>query len=159
MSDLAPPDEEPRADIASDGASPLPPVETVIALAILHVCTRKCFGVAGYATSCCQLERRDYIIGPIPDADAVLERLNARGGRRYDYEDVFIEFEEGRAAFPDRPSWQVPTSYPALRLDLSDSRLPCQFLGRDGLCSIHEIRSQTCRHYHREHLRQVLALL
>ncbi len=38
-----------------------------------QICSSKCFGVDGYDGSCCKLEERDFIIGPISDSGEFLE--------------------------------------------------------------------------------------
>lgn len=138
----------------------LPAPEQVLDLLIAHTCTRKCFGRPGYAASCCHLADRDFIIGPIHDSAAALERLRQRLGSHLEWHDVFIDFAEGSALFRERASWQNPANFPALRVRTDDGgRFACRFLGENQLCTIHDIRPATCRSYQCEHLQKVVALL
>lgn len=125
----------------------------------LHTCLRNCTGSAGYAAGCCTLGTRDYIIGPIPDAPALLERLSASKGSTVAYDDVFIDHAEGSALFPDKKEWQRESCYPALRVKTEDASLPCIFLADDNLCSIHEIRSVTCSNFSCDHLKGIISTL
>lgn len=125
----------------------------------LYTCLKNCYGKRDMAASCCTITERDYIIGPIPDAEELLERLSAKYERKFSWAEVFIDFEEGRSLFPDRPTWQKQTSYPALRLDLNETALPCRFLGKDNLCTIHDVRSVTCSNYFCKHLKTIIDCL
>ncbi len=138
----------------------LPSSERIIDLVTEHTCTRKCFGVDGYAASCCKLERRDFIQGPVSDAEAVLQRLSRRFGSVVAFDEVFITFEEGRRRFPERSRWQNEGSYPAIRpVDDEAAGYPCPFLGQDARCGIYEDRPQMCQDYRCDHLQTVLDLL
>ena len=125
----------------------------------LHTCLRNCFGHRDMAAGCCMVADRDYLIGPIPDADALLARLSETSGRAFAWDEVFLGFEEGRALFPDRPQWQRPECYPAIRVRIDRDEKPCIFLGEDNLCTIHDIRSVTCARYHCAHLQGLLDAL
>jgi len=122
----------------------------------LHSCLNNCYGAKGMAVSCCTLTDRNYIIGAITDADAFLARLSEREGRTVPREEVFVDYEEGRALFPDRPIWQEERVYPAMRPDLDDPALPCVLLGKDNLCTVHDIRPETCAVYYCSHLVDLL---
>lgn len=140
--------------------STLPSKERLIALVAEHTCTRNCFGVAGYSSSCCKLGSRDFIQGPVRDSAEVLQRLSARFGRELTHEEVFVGFEEGRAMFPHKPRWQVEANYPALRPLLDASKeFPCRFLTAQGLCGVYEDRPLMCREYRCSHLKAVLDAL
>jgi len=104
-------------------------------------------GHASNQAGCCTVGERDYVIGPIRDAEQLLDRLNSTAGRTYTWGEVFIDAEEGAKLFPEKSNWQDESVYPALRIDVTDERLPCKFLGENGLCTIHDIRSDTCRNY------------
>ncbi len=137
----------------------VPPKEAIIDTVTVHTCLRNCMGNAGLAAGCCTVGPRDYIIGPIHDSAALLERLSIHYNRDVPYEEIFIDFEEGSAMFPERSQWQRPECFPALRLADNPDILPCIFLAEDNLCSIHEIRSTTCRSYRCEHLNTITAAL
>ncbi len=121
--------------------------DTIIDQVVQYTCTRNCMGQSNNAAGCCTIGDRDYIIGPIPDAEALFTRLNDSRSDPLAWEEVFIEEDEGKALFPEKPIWQRSESYPALRLDMDDASRPCQFLGQNNLCTIHSIRSETCRNY------------
>lgn len=135
------------------------PRQQLVETVTLHTCLRNCFGQTGKAGSCCTIGTRDYIIGPIHDADNLLQRLSDLWGRHVPYEEVFIDYEEGHRLFPDKPCWQQKVCYPAIRPRPDKEATPCMFLGDDNLCTIHDIRSDTCRKYHCTHLEGILAAL
>ena len=125
----------------------------------MNHCATNCFGKSGDHGGCCKLEDRNYIIGPIPDADALLQRLRARfGNPDLKHEDVFFDFAEGSRLFADRSHWQDPKCYPALRVDTTRRDYPCVFYNRTlKACSIYEDRSVTCRNFCCDWLKGVLA--
>lgn len=138
----------------------LPPRRQLIDVVALHTCTRNCFGIADNAAGCCKLAKRDFIQGPIPDADEVLRRLSVRLGRVVHFDEVFVRFEEGAAMFPERSSWQASTSYPAFRpVDDAAAGYPCPFLDANSQCGIYEDRPGICREYRCDHLKKVLDLI
>ena len=137
----------------------LPGREDLAAAVTAHCCLRNCMGHSGWAAGCCTLADRDYIIGPIPDARALLDRLSALYGRTVAHREVFVDFEEGAALHPGRAMWQDPRNYPAIRTRADDPALPCIFLADDNLCSIHAIRSVTCRNFQCAHVRDAVAAL
>ena len=54
---------------------------------------------------------------------------------------AFIDFEEGRALFPERPTWQEPANYPALRVLPDVDWIPCRFYDKTaGACTVYDIR-------------------
>ena len=75
---------------------------------IAYTCSQNCMGVRGNSGGCCTLDDRDFIIGPVRDADAFLADLGRRLGREVSRDEAFIDFDEGRALFPERPTWQEP---------------------------------------------------
>jgi len=138
----------------------LPTRRQLIDVVALHTCTRNCFGVADYAASCCQLEQRDWIQGPVVDAEEFLVRLSRHFGREVPFDELFVRFEEGAAMFPERSMWQDPANYPAIRpVDDAAGRHPCPLLGPDGRCGVYDIRPGLCRDYRCEHLQKVLELI
>jgi Fe-S-cluster containining protein len=119
-----------------------------------NICSNKCFGVPGYDGSCCTVEGRDYIIGPHYDAQEFISRLSNKLGREIEYRDVFIDYEEGSKLFPDKKAWQNPNSYPALRVDFFNFRLPCMFYNtKIKACTMYDIRPKTCQEYECDYLR------
>jgi Fe-S-cluster containining protein len=137
----------------------VPDREALADLVTIHTCLRKCMGHDDLAAGCCTVGSRDYIIGPIHDTAALLERLSERYGRDVPYEEVFVDHEEGSGLFPDRPVWQRKECFPAIRVDMDDPLRSCRFLADDNLCSIHDIRSNTCRDYSCSHLKAITDML
>jgi len=120
-----------------------------------QVCSHKCLGYSGYHGGCCTIEDRDFIIGPHRDTDAFLDRLSTRMGSQVKYEEVFIDYEEGKQMFPDKECWQRPTAYPALRVDTSHPRKPCVFYNNDlHICTIYSIRPDVCKNFACDYLKQ-----
>lgn len=136
------------------------PEETELAdLVVMHNCTRNCLGVKRNSAGCCTLGDRDYIIGPIPDAKAFLKRYRKTVDPKASYKDVFIDHEEGSKLFPDLSTWQNPENFPAIRVKTEEASNPCRFLGDDNLCSVHAIRSNTCRNFICDHVNDILEKL
>ena len=110
-----------------------------------NVCSNKCWGIEGYDGSCCTVEDRDWIIGPHYDSYEFIEKLSEKLGEKINYNDIFIEYEEGKELFPDKPSWQVKSAYPAFRVKLDHKKLPCMFYDTDEKqCTVYDIRPETC---------------
>ena len=109
-----------------------------------NFCRQSCFGVTGYHGSCCRLEQRDWIIGPVTDCEAFLARLGTHLGRTVHHSEVFMDHAEGSAKFSDRPVWQSPQNFPAMRVtDSPDHR--CTFYNPEIRgCMIYSIRPQIC---------------
>lgn len=115
---------------------------------ICDICSNKCFGIEGHSGSCCSLEGRDYIIGPIRDSNEFIERLNNYLGREIKWDEVFLNYETGSQMFPERSSWQNPKNYPAMRVNFNHQKLPCIFYNTQlKFCTVHSIRPQTCQDY------------
>lgn len=124
---------------------------------IAQTCSHDCYGVNDYHGSCCRIENRDFIIGPITDTEQFLQRLKNQFNREIDYDDIFINFEEGSKLFPEKSSWQRPGAYPALRPDLTSKDLHCIFYNNTvRACSIYNIRPSTCYKFVCEHLQKKL---
>jgi Fe-S-cluster containining protein len=125
-----------------------------------YTCGQNCFGYRGHNGGCCTLDDRDWIIGPVRDPDAFLVELGRLLCREASREEVFIDFEEGRALFPERSEWQKPANYPALRVRPDVARIPCRFYeSSTGACTVHDIRPAICRNYFCDHLKDVISLL
>jgi Fe-S-cluster containining protein len=121
------------------------------------ICSQKCCGVSLFHGGCCSIDDRDYIIGPIKDYDIFLEKLSLKIGRLITKEEVFIEYEEGKNLFPDKPVWQNKENYPAFRVDLTEPRKYCKFYNKSlKNCSIYDIRPQTCISFFCEYLKNNL---
>lgn len=126
----------------------------------LYTCLKNCYGNAGQASGCCMLMHRDFIMGPVKDTEAFLMRLKARYGRKYSFDEVFIEYKEGKKLFPDKSCWQNPKNFPALRVKIdSEGRFPCRFLDQNMLCSVHDIKPLMCKQYRCDHLKKIVELL
>ena len=129
-------------------------------LLIEYTCEQNCMGFRGNAGGCCTLGPRDFIIGPVPDIDELLVRLSELWGRPVTRSEIAVEYDEGRALFPDRPTWQEPAHYPALRVITDHPRVPCRFYDLEqARCRIHEARPSLCRRYECDFLKTTLARL
>jgi Fe-S-cluster containining protein len=117
-------------------------------------------GYRGNSGGCCTLDDRDFILGPVGDPDAFLVDLGRLLCREVSREEVFIDFEEGRALFPERSEWREPANYPALRVLPDVARIPCRFYeSSTGACTVYDIRPAMCRNYLCDHLKDVISLL
>ena len=113
-----------------------------------EICSNICWGQKGYDGSCCQIEDRDYIIGPHDDVQPFLNRLSKKFGREVKFKEVFYTFEEGYRLFPTKETWKNPNSFPAMKVDLEKKRKPCIFYNTTlKSCSVYDIRPNTCRTY------------
>jgi Fe-S-cluster containining protein len=113
-----------------------------------HLCSFKCFGKENYDGSCCHVEDRNWIMGPIEDYEKFLVNMSEKLGRTVGFEEVFHDFEEGSKLFPDKPVWQERFNYPAFKVDLEKERKPCVlYNSATRSCSVYEIRPETCRNY------------
>lgn len=118
-----------------------------------NICSNKCFGIPEHHGSCCTIEDRDYIIGPHPDSNELIDILSDKLGREIEWGEVFVGYEEGKNMFPNKPTWQNKDSYPAFRVDFYNPRLPCIFYNtKIKSCGIYDIRPKTCRDYECEYL-------
>ena len=124
----------------------------------MNHCQKKCLGLPGNHGGCCTVDNRDWIIGPITDPEAFLERLRKKfPGIEINWNDVFIAYEEGSKLFPNKVNWQNPQSYPCLRVDIFHKNIPCIFYNWAlKTCSVYEIRPNTCRNFYCEYLHKVL---
>ena len=113
---------------------------------IQHACQSKCMGHPGNAGGCCKLGSRDWIIGPVRDVDAFIERLSEHWGRPVLRTEVLIDYEEGRAMFPERSTWQKPEHFPALRV-VPEGTVACRFYADGPGCTIHPLRPDVCKNY------------
>ena len=129
---------------------------------IAYSCSQNCMGHRGNVGGCCTLDDRNWILGPVrdDDADAFVVGLGRLLGREVSREEIFIDFEEGRALFPERSEWQNPANYPALRVRTDLARNPCRFYDSStGGCGVYDIRPALCRTYVCDHLKDVISLL
>jgi Fe-S-cluster containining protein len=127
---------------------------------IAYTCSQNCMGVRGNSGGCCTLDDRDFIPGPVRDADAFLADLARLLRRDVSRDEAFIDFDEGRALFPERASWQEPANYPALRVLPDVDWIPCRFFDKTtGACTVYDIRPAMCRNYLCDHLKDVISLL
>jgi len=119
-------------------------------------CSFKCYGIDGYDGSCCHVEGRDWIMGPINDWDVFLDDLSKKLGREVEFKEVFFNFEEGSKLFPDRSVWQLPGNFPAFKVDMEKIRKPCvMYNTATRSCSVYDIRPETCRNYYCDYLSKV----
>lgn len=120
-----------------------------------NICSNKCMGFEGNHGGCCTLGNRDFIIGPHTDTKEFIERLSTKFGREIKYEDVFIDYEEGKTSFPTKSMWSNKNSYPALRVDKMNPFLPCIFYNmRLKACMVYEIRPTTCKDFECSYLQE-----
>ncbi|MBI4956502.1 MAG: hypothetical protein HY908_31085 [Myxococcales bacterium] len=135
--------------------------ENLLAEVTEYYCGERCMGIAGNRGGCCHLGERDWIIGPVAEADrdVLVRNLGAVLGREVTHAEVFIDFEEGRARFPERSQWQKPENYPALRVRYDAPGYPCRFYDAQKGCTVHLVRPSLCSAYQCDALRQVVSLL
>ena len=120
------------------------------------ICSTRCFGTKGNHGGCCQIYDREWIIGEIDDADEFLERLQKHFDADIKYSDVFIDYEEGKALFPERETWQNMENYPALRVNTALDSNPCIFYNvAVKRCTVYDIRPTTCIDYRCDYLERV----
>jgi len=121
------------------------------------ICSFKCWGIDGYDGSCCTIEDRDYIIGPIKDYETFLNSISQKIGRKVSFDEVFYTYEEGSKLFPHLSSWQDKESYPSFKVQFDLKRKPCIFYNSTlKCCSVYDIRPETCRNYNCGYLKEVL---
>ena len=123
-----------------------------------YTCGQRCMGEPGNRGGCCTVAARDFIIGPMADAQEFIGRLESKLGRPVAHAEVFIDHEEGSALFPDRSTWQDARNYPSLRVLKDDALNPCRFYDAGaGACGVYDIRPQICRTYQCEVLTRLLS--
>ena len=121
------------------------------------ICSKKCLGNDGYDGSCCTLEQRDWIIGPLTEdqVEKLLFDLRVMLNRKVERNEVVIDYEEGCNLFPTRSVWQNKNNFPCMRVNLLEHRLPCVFYNTDSRkCNIYNNRSRMCREYACGYLKQ-----
>jgi Fe-S-cluster containining protein len=124
-----------------------------------NICSFKCFGHDNYDGSCCHLEDRNWIIGPIEDYEKFLENLSNKIGRKVEFEEVFFSYEEGSKLFPEREVFQNPENFPSFRVDMEKPRKPCvMYNSATKSCSVYDIRPHTCRSYACDYLKEKLGV-
>lgn len=120
-----------------------------------QICSFKCWGIDNYDGSCCTLENRDWIMGPVLDSDNFLDGLSKKIGRKVEFSEVFYNFSDGSNLFPDRQMWQDPNNFPSFKVDLNSPRKPCIFYNQSiRSCMVYEIRPDTCRNYSCDYLKE-----
>ena len=113
-----------------------------------NICSNKCLGFDNNHGGCCTVDERDFIIGPHSDTDRFIEDLSKKFGREIKKEDVFINYKEGSSLFPEKPTWQQFSNFPALRVDLDNPRKPCIFYNiHMRSCMVYDIRPKTCQEF------------
>ena len=115
-----------------------------MAVDLKNICATKCFGIDGYRASCCSLEDRNYIIGPI-DKESQDRVLNHVKDKTWD--EVFVNYWEGKEMFPDREIWQQESSYPALRPKDNEIKSCTFYDDENSVCSIYDHRPNVCKNY------------
>jgi Fe-S-cluster containining protein len=130
------------------------------ALVVEYQCSHKCMGHAGNKGGCCTLDQRDFIIGPIRDADDFLARLSKHLGRPVARAEALIEYDEGAELFPELATWRDPANFPALRILADEPRKPCRYYDvSHGMCTIYPVRPETCGKYECAWLKGVIQQL
>lgn len=120
-----------------------------------NICSNKCMGFENNHGGCCTVDERDFIIGPHTDTDRFIKDLSEKLGRPIKKDDVFINYNEGSALFPEKSTWQFPPNYPALRVDLNNPRRPCIFYNMyTKSCMVYEIRPKTCQEFECVYLKE-----
>ena len=123
----------------------------------MNHCQKKCMGLDGNHGGCCTISDRDFIIGPIPDSQETLKRVQEQfPGVEITWDDLFISFEEGKELFPDKSTWQSPEFYPCMRVNVKDKSIPCIFYNQFiQCCQIYSSKSTICSSYNCDYLIQV----
>jgi Fe-S-cluster containining protein len=123
----------------------------------MNHCSEKCLGFKDNHGGCCQLDDRDFIIGPVLDANDFLQRVKSKfNGVPVEWKDVFIDYEEGSKMFPERSNYQNPAHYPALRVDNNHVRKPCIFYNSTlKCCGVYEIRPNMCKEFFCPYLKNI----
>ena len=123
----------------------------------MNHCQKKCLGIDGNHGGCCTIGDRDFILGPIPDCQETLKRVQAQfPGVEITWDDLFISFEEGSNMFPDKPTWQNPHAYPCMRVNPNDMSIPCVFYNMNmKLCQIYQSKSIICSNYKCDYLQSL----
>ena len=82
-----------------------------------------------------------------------IKKLSLKLGREIQEEEIFINYDEGSKLFPNKSTWQNPESYPALRVDFFNPKLPCIFYNtKIKACTMYDIRPNTCVIYECDYL-------
>ena len=123
----------------------------------MNHCQKKCMGHDGNHGGCCTVSTRDFIIGPIPDHQEVLVKVqNQFPGVDITWDDLFIAFDEGKQMYPDKLNWQKPTNYPCMRVDTQNESIPCIFYNLHlKCCEIYNSKSITCSSYKCDYLKSL----
>jgi len=111
----------------------------------MNYCMEQCQGVKGNNGDCCHIRDKDWIIGPVKDDKELLTRVQKEHDKNLTWNDLFIDYAEGKKMFSDKPLWQNKESYPAMRVNPELEGSPCVFF--DNGCKIHEIKSDVCKNY------------
>jgi hypothetical protein len=124
---------------------------------IMNHCQKKCYGGEGQDGGGCKSHNGEWMIGPIPDHMEVLGRVRRQfKGIEIKWKDIFIDYNEGKYLFPDRPSWQKPENYPVMRIRLDIKDRPCVFYNDHiKCCQIYKSKSVTCSNYKCDYLKQL----
>ena len=121
---------------------------------IAQSCSTNCFNVKGYHGSCCSMENRDFIMGPIDELSQIhlLKRYPEKT-----WNDFFVDYEEGKDLFPDRSVWQQRQNFPAMRINTSTERNNCnQYDPIKKNCSVWRDRPTTCQNFNCDWLQSEL---
>ena len=100
---------------------------------------------------CCNVNKTDWILGPILDHQKVLSNLK-EDDPSITFDNVFIGYTEGKKLYPRKETWQDSSNYPAMRV----TNGICNYY-KNG-CTIHLQKSETCKQYMCPTLRRVLKL-
>lgn len=120
----------------------------------MDICSLKCYGIDDYHGSCCSIENRNYVIGPIDDAKEFVSRLKNKFGDHIQYSDIFIEHDEGSKLFPEKSHWQSSTSFPAMRININSEKKECIFYNTTiRKCMVYDIRPTVCKRYKCQYLK------
>jgi len=116
------------------------------------ICATKCHGIDGCRAGCCSLEDRNYIIGPIDkeSQDRILKHVKDKT-----WDDVFVNYLEGKDMFPDREIWQQESSYPALRPKDNEIKSCTFYDDENSVCSIYAHRPTICGNYLCSYLKEL----
>jgi len=116
-------------------------------------------GFDGNHGGCCTISNRDYIIGPIPDAQETLKRVQEQfPGVEITWNDLFMTYDEGSKLFPEKIFWQDKDNYPCMRVNTQDKSFPCVFYNMHlKCCQIHNSKSIVCSTWVCDYLKSIQA--
>ncbi len=124
-----------------------------------QICSFNCWGLKDNHASCCSIQERDFIIGPILDFQEFLDKLSNKLGRVVEFDEVFYSYETGSKTFPSRSVWQDSGNFPAFKVNFDHQNKYCINYNRTlRTCTVYDIRPETCQNYFCDFLERELLM-